>query len=396
MGLPDVSVNILNGQLGRTEGTADGVAGLVVSGAAASGLALDTPAQIFGTTDAQDLGINESFDSDNSTDAYRQIKDFYKMAGEGAELWIMIVAPATTMAQLCDKDRSSADAATTLLDAANGAIRMLGITRNPGSTGSHLSGLDPDVEAAVINAQILADSYADAQKPVRVMVEGRELIGAFTGVVDFSDSDYNRVAVIGVGLGADSAAAAVGLALGRAASLPVQRKISRVRNGDLGLTEAFLTNGASIDTVSESDLGELHDKGIIVPRTFSGLNGFYFSGDQTATRTSDDFSSFARGRVIDKALVLSYQTLVQEIDDDIALAAGGQLPPVVIKSYKANVDSVFNAQMVSQGEASSAELIIDANQNILSSDQVTASVSIVPTGYSSTIQVDLKFDNPTV
>ena len=32
MGLPDVSINILNGQLGRTEGTADGVAGLVLTG----------------------------------------------------------------------------------------------------------------------------------------------------------------------------------------------------------------------------------------------------------------------------------------------------------------------------------------------------------------------------
>ena len=228
------------------------------------------------------------------------------------------------------------------------------------------------------------------------MVEGRDYQGTPGDLYDFAAGNNKRVAVIGVGLEASSEAAAVGLALGTAAGLPVQRKISRVRNGDLGLTEAFLTDGTSLNSVSEDDLGALHDKGFIVPRTFSGINGFFFSGDQTAVLPSDDFSSFARGRVIDKALVLAYQTLVQEIDDDIALAAGGQLPPVVIKSYKANVDNVFNTQMVSQGEASSAELIIDANQNILSSDQVTASVSIVPTGYSSTIQVDLKFDNPTV
>ncbi len=409
MGLPDVSVNILNGQLGRTEGTSDGVAGLIVSGVAGAALALDTPAQIFSTDDAVALDIDKLLvvddadpANDEPSDAFRQIQDFYKQAGEGAELWIMIVDPATSMNDLCDKSISG-NKAKILLDAAGGSIRMLGVTRTPASTytasyviNSTNVGIDRDVVDAVAKAQELADEYTNAQKPFRVMVEGRDFQGTVADLYDFTGDSNRRVAVIGAGLESGSKAAAVGMALGAAAALPVQRKISRVRNGDLGLTEAFLTNGSSVSSVSESELGQMHDKGVIVPRSFSGINGFFFSGDQTATSSSDDFSSFARGRVIDKALVLSYQTLVQEIDDDIALAAGGQLPPVVIKSYKANVDNVFNAQMVSQGEASSAELIIDANQNILSSDQVNASVSIVPTGYSTNIVVDLQFDNPTV
>lgn len=389
MGLPDVSINILNGQLGRTEGTADGVAGLVLTGTNTTEepALLNTPKQVFGTSDAAALGIS-TFAS------YRHVEDFYRMAGEGAELWIMVVAEATTMTEICDITNTT-DSAKKLLDTANGKIRVLGITRNPATPASHTEGLDPDVQTAVVKAQELAEDFADVQAPVRVMVEGRDFKGVPADIPNFAGGTHNRVSVIGVGIAANSATAAVGLALGRVAGEPVQRKMSRVRSGDLGLTEAFLTNGKSLSEVSTSELSAIHDQGVIVPRSFSGVNGFFFSGDQTATSPADDFSSLARGRVIDKARTLAYQTLVQEIDDDLALTEG-QLPPVVIKSYKAKVETVLNSQMVTQGEASSAELIIDANQQILQADQLQATISIVPIGYASNILVDLKFDNPTV
>lgn len=394
MGLPDVSINILNGQLGRSKGTADGVAGLILSGPAASGLALEEAKQIFGTSDAEGLGIDAAYDTANSTDAFRQISDFYKSAGEGAELWIMLLASTITMEDACDV---SNDYASKLLNAAGGAIRILGVTRNPDGAYSPTitAGIDPDVVAAVSNAQSLAAAFAAGHMPVRVMVEGRDYQGDPGTLHNFADGDDNRVAVIGVGLKTGAKSAAVGLALGRAAGDPVQRKISRVRSGDLGLTEAFLSDGSSAASVSDSALGQLHDKGFIVPRTFTGLNGYFFSGDQTATTPADDFSSLARGRVIDKATTIAYQVLVQEIDEEVALnPVDGKLPRVVVKSYKARVESAMNTQMVSQGEASSAELIIDADQDVNATDELNATLSIIPVGYSSNILVDLKFDNP--
>lgn len=394
MGLPDVSINILNGQLGRSKGTADGVAGLILSGPAASGLALEEAKQIFGTSDAEALGIDATYDTANSTDTFRQISDFYKSAGEGAELWIMLLASTITMEDACDV---SNDYASKLLNAAGGTIRILGVTRNPDGAYSPTitAGIDPDVVAAVSNAQSLAEAFAAGHMPVRIMVEGRDYQGDPGTLHNFADGDDNRVAVIGVGLETGSKSAAVGLALGRAAGDPVQRKISRVRSGDLGLTEAFLSDGSSATSVSDSALGQLHDKGLIVPRTFTGLNGYFFSGDQTATSLADDFSSLARGRVIDKATTIAYQVLVQEIDEEVALnPADGKLPRVVVKSYKARVESAMNTQMVSQGEASSAELIIDADQDINTTNELNATLSIIPVGYSSNILVDLKFDNP--
>lgn len=410
MGLPDVSINILNGQLGRTESTADGVSGLILTGVAVptvpdpedpelppitKGVAVGVGTPIFSVDDARYLGLNEAYDVTNSTHAFRHIVDFYEKAGDGAELWIMLVPATASMEDICNKLHAN-KYASTLLEAANGTIRLLGVTRDPGVVPTHTIGLDPDVTAAAEKAQILAESFTDVQAPVRVLIEGRDFKGVPSDIHEFNKDSDNRVAVIGLGMEALSPTAALGMVLGMAAGLPVQRKISRVKNGDLGLTEAFLSNGVSVANTSVADITTLHDRGLIVPRTFNGINGFFLSGDHTATTTSDDFSSLARGRVIDKALTIAYQVLVQEIDDDLVLAEGGQLPPVVIQSYKSNVDNALNAQMVSVGEASSAELIIDPNQAILASDQVTASISIVPTGYASNIVVDLKFDNPTI
>ncbi|MCE7990449.1 MAG: hypothetical protein HEP71_00660 [Roseivirga sp.] len=404
MGLPDVSINILNGQLGRTESTADDVAGLILTGPAPASLTSDTPTQIFSLADAEALGITSAYDT-NDRKVHRQIADFYEMAGEGAELWISIVPDTTTMESICTVSNLS-NSAKKLLDAAGGTIRLLGVTRTPDGVVTASGGFDEDVEDAVVKAQALAEAFALDRKPLRVMIEGRDYQGTPGAVKDYTQGTDNRVSVIALGFESwidtgngdavtPSKAAAVGRALGAAAALPVQRKISRVKNGDLGLTEAFLSNGKSLAEVPDSELATLHDSGYIVPRTFTGINGFFFSSDRTATSEADDFSSLARGRVIDKAQVIAYQVLAREIEDDIVLNAENQLPLVVMKSYKANVETAFNAQMVSQGEASSAELILDASQDILANDGIQATISIIPTGYSSSIQVDLKFDNPT-
>ncbi len=399
MGLPDVSINILNGQLGRTESTADDVAGLIMTGPAPASLTNDTPTQIFSLADAEALGITSAYDSDDRK-VHRQIADFYEMAGDGAELWISIVPDTVTMAQICTVGNAT-NSAKKLLEAANGAIRLLAVARTPDGVVTASDGFDQDVAAAVTAAQALAEAYATDHKPLRVILEGRDYQGTVSAVKDYTNGSDNRVAIVAMGFepyGATptaSKAAAVGRALGAAAAQPVQRKISRVKNGDLGLTQAFLSDGTSLADIQEADLSALHDKGIIVPRTFTGINGFFFSSDRTATGESDDFSSLARGRVIDKAQSIAYQVLSREIEDDITLNAQGQLPLVVMKSYKANVETAFNAQMVSQGEASSAELILDANQDILANDGIQATISIIPVGYSSNIQVDLKFDNPT-
>jgi hypothetical protein len=394
MGLPGVKINVLNGQLGRTPGSADGVAGLIGSGVAAAGIALGEAKQIFGTEDAKALGLNEEYDTTNSTNLYRHIKDFYKEAGEGAELWVMIVSATTTMADMVD---SVGNFAPVLLNAADGRIRLLGVTRKPDGlyAPTYTSGMDDDAEAAMLGGHSLAEAFAAEYKPVRVMVEGRDFQGVVANLKDLRQGTQNRAGVVLAGLDANSKAAAVGLVLGRMAAVPVQRNIGRVKDGDLGLVNAYLSDGQRIESYSLGAWGAIHDKGYIFARKYQGRSGYYFNDDPAATVITDDYSSLARGRVIDKALLLAYTTYVNEILDDIEINPdNGQMNPAVVKSYQAMIENVLNLEMVNAGEASGVSVSIDPTQNVLSTDKVMISLAIVPKGYSKEIVVDLGFSNP--
>ena len=172
MGLPKVAITLGNGNLGRTVATDDGVAGLVLTGVATNQLPLAVPTVLFSLSDAAAIGIT---DGGTNTYAYRHIKEFYDIAGEGAELYIMLVENTVTMPQIVDL--TNANGAVKLLDAAKGRIRLLGITFTPADLylAPQGEGMDGNVLDAVPKAQQLAQAYADQFKPVRILLEANAI-----------------------------------------------------------------------------------------------------------------------------------------------------------------------------------------------------------------------------
>ncbi len=392
-GLPRVTITLVNGQLGGTVATADGVAGLIATGIATGELALNTPKAYFTLEEVEADGFTADYDTDNDSDVYRHAAAFYDRVGAG-ELWLIVVANTTTMTQMVANTVTSA--AGKLLAEANGRVRLLGVTRRPAGTYAAVvtEGIDPDVSAAVVAAHTLALAWTAKYQPVRVVIEGR----AFTGVVgdlrNNREGTQNRVLVV-LGNDRPDATAFVGLVLGALAALPVQRKISRVKNGEIGITEAYLSNGASIRTFSDAVGGAqdaLHDKGYVFARRFVGKNGYFFSSDPTCTTTADDYSSFARGRVIDKAILLSYGVLVDELEDDVDVdAATGRLAAGVVKALQSRIEEVVTAEMVVRGEASGVQCLISTAQNIITTGVLAVRLRVIPKGYSTYITEDLGF-----
>lgn len=392
MGFPKVEIEVQNGQLGQTEGTEDSVAGLIGTGVEiVDNIGINEPKQIFGVKDAEALGFSDAV----NPEMHAQIVDFYGQAGEGAELWIMLQAEATLMASILDVNNANA---TALLDAAAGRIRILGITRKADVAYEpvYADGIDPDVINAIAKAQELAEAYAAAYKPLRVIVGGRDYQGVIADLADLTERTDNRVAVLLGGKGESSLEACVGLALGRLAAIPVQRKIARVKDGDLGLSSAYLSDGATtIDELSEAELEAIHNKGYIVLRKYFGRNGYFFTDDPTATGAADDYNTIGRGRVIDKAISLAYQTYVNELQDDVELDPDtGRLEAGVIKSYQASVKRSIEQNMLADGEISGVTVVLDPLQDVLTTNKVEVTVSILPKGYSSNIVVKLGFTNP--
>ncbi len=397
MGLPKVSITLENGTLGLVSGTSDGIAGLIMSGVAVvDKIALAEPKQIFSTDEAKALGLDDAYDTANGTNVWKHIKDFYAQAGEGAALWIMLYSNVTTMATVCDVNQ---DLAKKLLDAADGSIRILAVDRIPdgGYAPTYNDGLDDDVTAAILKAHELAEAYATEFTPVRIIISARDYQGVIGNLVDLSENTNNRVqACISTDV-AGSLSAAVGLLLGRYAAIPVQRNPGRVKDGDLAINEGYLTDGATkIEDLSSGEADQIIDKAFVALMKWANRNGYFFNGDPTASPASDDYSSFARGRVIDKALVIAYDTYVNEILDDLEVDDSGFMDPGVAKDYQAKIENAVNLQMTNNNEISGFTATIDAQQNVLSTNKVSIGLKIRPKFYSKEIDITLGFENPAL
>ncbi|PZP42592.1 MAG: hypothetical protein DI598_16800, partial [Pseudopedobacter saltans] len=83
-----INIQRSNGNLNRVDPTDDACIVLISTGTAVDGkMALSEPKQIFDLDGLSELGIT----ADNNACLYRDVVDFYGLAGEGAELNIMLV-----------------------------------------------------------------------------------------------------------------------------------------------------------------------------------------------------------------------------------------------------------------------------------------------------------------
>jgi Protein of unknown function (DUF2586) len=393
MALPNVSITLANGGLGQVIPNEDGVSGIVFNGVAASGLALGVSKQGFSLADFEAVGITKGYDTTNSVGVWRHISDFYTAAGNGSELWVMLVSQATSMATILDKTTNNAKK---LLSDATGRIRLLGVVRYPGSgytPSTTTNQMDADVLAALINGQALADDQRSVFAPVSIVVEGYAYTGTASGLPDLKLRTNPNLSVL-IGDKVSGPGSAIGLLLGRLAGDPVQRNPGRVKSGALPVNAAYLGT-ATIESAPTSPIA-IHDKGFITLRTFPGRAGYYFSDAPTADLVTSDYNLLPRVRIINKIIRIAYQTYVNEILDEILIDAQGRIETVQAKYYQEIIATQINTAMTANGEISSVTAFVDTEQNVLSTGKFCVRLEVVPVGYSNTIEVKLGFNNPAL
>lgn len=391
--LPEVIVNIKNGNLGGGAQLADGVAGIIVSGdAAPSGeWPLGKAKQFFSISDVKDAGLDSAYDTTNTTNAYKQVADFYTVAGDGAELWVMIVPKTETMEHICDIADDNAYAKALLIGAGD-SIRLLGVTRTPDAlyAATFTKGIDDDVIAAIGKLEALAQSFAGEMAPFIGIVEGREWKGDTGTIEDLKGLGFSRVGAVVCGDKADKSAG-VGLLLGRLAADPVHRKAGRVMTGAIPIKAAYFSSGVAVDRGLAKALDA---KGWIVMTPYPQRAGFYWGNDNTCAPATDDFSSIVNRRVIDKAMLIAYDTYVAEIMNEVSVDEDGYLAPGVVKYFEGKIVNAINNGMTAGGEISSVKAFVDPKQNVLASSKMVVSLQIIPVGYAKTIEINLGFSNP--
>lgn len=387
--LPNVRILIQNGALGSVAAFADGVAAFITTGVAVTDkIQIGDPRNIFSLEEAEAIGIT----LDDNPTMYKVLKQFYKKAGTGAECYIMIVADTMEQAEMLDN--TNANGATKLLNFASGRIRLLGTSFLPpvGYTLDTTNGIDADCYTALTNGLVLAKAYADAQMPIAICIEGRAFTGTGSSLTDLTTLTNDYCCIV-IGDEVSGASSCVGLVIGAAAAVPVQRKISRVKNGALPISSAYIGTNI-VDTFA--GVGLIHDKGFITIRKFPTLGGYYFSSDPMAAGSSSDFNKLSRRRVINKASIIAYSTYVEEIGDEVLIKENGTLDDGVVKYLEAKIENQINLLMTASREISSVTAYINPAQNVLSTNKTKVVLKIVPVGYNESIDVELGFDNPAI
>jgi hypothetical protein len=384
--IPNISFNISSNGLGLPQAEIQKIPGFVLTGVTVAGankVTVGNSYQIFSLEEAVNLGITEGGTNDF---AYKHIKQFYDEAKRGAELWFMLVAAAITLEDQADITK---DYARKLLSDAKGKIRILGLLKKSGATETITEGLDADVHLAVVKAQALAQDFADRFYPVRVMLSGNKFSGVVADLKDYATTNFNKVSILLANTDG-SKEAAIGLALGRLASTPTQRKLSRVKDGAIEPFAAYFTNGATVATL-DTAWDAIDNKNYIFMRSFANLSGFYFTGDKTLTMPTDDFSSLARGLVMDEGVLTAYTTLVQELSDEVPVTPAGTIHPAITKGWQNAIEAQIQSNMVEAGKLSGVKAFIDENQNVLQTNNVNVALQLQPVGYSDFITVNIGF-----
>lgn len=392
MNLPNVNIVIGNGNMGNISLSDDGIAGLILTGAAvANKLELNKVYVLGSTLELAKLGIT----AETNPLAHKEITAFYNIAGEGAELHLLVVGEATTLTQMCSQDADSP--LRKLVNSAAGRIRLVGINRNTPTDYEMTAekGLDADVITAIASAHAVAEDFLTSIAPFRVLLPALGWDGQTDSLYKPREGSYNRVSVVMASDGKFGASklysAAIGQVLGRAAKISVHQNLGRVRDGAIA-PKGYLTDGKTPEE-HFSLMNLLEDAGYIFYRTFVGKNGYYLNGDATATDLADDYCFLSSGRVIDKAMVVTYRTYIDDILDNIQVdPAKGTIPVSICKSFEASIIRAVNTSM--GDEMSSFTAYIDPNQNILANGQMTITCKIVPLATLREITVNLSLNNP--
>jgi Protein of unknown function (DUF2586) len=396
--LPRVKIFFENGNLGQNDPSPDGYLGILFSGAAAaSGFVLGTPYIITSLAQLATMGITSA----NNASLMKLFTDFYAEAEDGTPVMLQAHPDTVTMAQLADVNELHGKS---IIEAANGKLRGLIITRQPGSGYSPTitNGLDADVTAAITKAQALAE-WATLAKfaPIFVAIPGMYYSGDPVALADLKNGSNNRVCILIGDTSINTNGACIGLLAGRIASIPVQRNIGRIKDGAVQSTTVFIKDKA----VEKADTASIHDKGYITFRTFTGRSGYFFSDDVMATIASDDYSHLTARRTIDKAYRIAYDTLLELLLDEVPINTDGTLQYAFVKAWQQTVENAISSQMTGNGELSASDAdsndlgvicSIDHRQNIVSTSKLVVKIQVRPFGYGRYIDVYLGFKTTVI
>ncbi len=386
MALPNVNINLSNGNIGAVAPSPDGVTALVMHGNGTGSVSLGQNYVVVSLQDAinqfgVDLYVEEPV-------LYKFLENFYGQ--KGGELWLRLVPDTVTYKNIFDAE------AKTLCVAAQGRVRIVVGIMVPGMGYSPVVnlGLDSQVWLAMSAAKVLRNEMREQYRaPVICLVDAY----GFTDQSHLTLPDLHTYTHEGVSLVVCDEYMLIAQMAGRLSQVSVQRKVSRVKDGPISDGTLSL---AGTKPEAYAQLGLLHDKGYILPRFITGYAGYFVSDDPVAVPVTNDYNSLTACRTIDKAYRIAYQTLINEMNDEVPINNDGTIQAAFIKNWQSLIANAIGLGMTAKGELSAdpadandrgVKVYIDPNQNIVQTGIIMVVILVRPFGYAKYIEVQLGF-----
>jgi len=391
-------VTIQKGKLGANRLNNDrAVSALVIASPANALLPYKQSAKVYSLFDAEQLGVTAEADATSGVNIYRHVREFFRMAGEGTELNLMLVPQAETLSTIVED--VDGDMLKRLLIDADYKVRQLAVALNPTAAPLIVDGLPTDLLPAITKAQASALWAFNQFMPMQIFLEGRS-VGSSAIVADLRDPaiDATKVTVV-IGqdwkyaetkAGEAQNFADVGTALGVCAAAGINQNIGD--NEAFNLTEATkdawvipgLSNHSKIKDAFQ-ELQTYENKGYVFGTTYPGLGGVRFNNDHVCAPVIIDVEgnmnehTIAFGRVVDDAVRQLRTAYLPKIKKTYPVDQNGKIPAGVRVSLESIGDQIF-ADMQRAGEISSGKTTINPDSDLLVAKELIVSYSIIPTG----------------
>lgn len=390
------AVRIRKGKVGANRAKNDrSVSGLIISSPVIDGLDFNKAVKLYSLYDADQYGINQEFDAVNNVNVYRHIREFYRMAGEGVELNLMIEEQSKSLTSILED-------AKLLLISADFKIRQLAVAVNSIDTEAiHVDGLLPDVFEAIPSAQALAQWAYDQFMPCQIFLEGYSLNGSSAVVPDLRDIENVDATKVTLVIGQDwqyaetkqgdaQKFADVGTVLGVCSSAAINQNIGD--NAAFNLTDAtknaWLVPGLSNhkrNVEVYEQLQTFENKGYVFGLAYAGLAGVRINNDHVCAPIVIDSEgnmnehTIAYGRVMDDAVRQLRTAYLPKIKNTYPVNALGKLPTGVVAYLEKIGDNIFT-DMQNATEISEGKTTVDPNSDLLIAKELNVTFNLQPTG----------------
>lgn len=334
--------------------------------------------------DAEQLGINESFDANNSVNIYDQIVEFFRLAPTATLYLFNSVVKADLKAFINQ----------------NKEVKGLGLNIEITE--------EKPLKTVVGEYQLIVNEFISENRFIDFIHIGADRLDVFTE--DLFLLTAPQISVF-VACEKEDGKVSIGTTLGMQAVRKISENLGSVDielkprskrgTSDYTLTDnllgrwlnSFLPDGRSVESLDKAELNALIAKGYICAASYEGYAGYFLEDSYTCIDRGSDYAFIENNRVWNKAARIIRATLLPRVKSKVKKDVTTGFIAVTTATYWETLLNKAVGQMVTDDDISGFDIAIDHKQVVNATAPVKVKALIVADGIVHEFEVAIGLTN---